>query len=234
MRKGNVTILASVLAIALVAAGVGMGTMAWFSDTKVAGPTITTGNVNLKLSKTHGGSYEDTQEFAFPEGFAPGDYHQIDVYLKNIGTTGMRALWVYGTLHLNEASIANQIYITKVGFTDLGGMCYPGGGDFYDDGVDPDLSRIIFGDGNYPLTVYEFCTSRVPDVTWGYMRFFWGTSTDMIDYLPTDEIRKVELTFYFNELAGNYYQDRDCDFDIVFHATDDMGYAVIWENPGPP
>jgi len=34
MKKGNVTILASILAIALVAAGVGAGTMAWFSDTE--------------------------------------------------------------------------------------------------------------------------------------------------------------------------------------------------------
>ncbi len=35
MKKGNVTILASILAIALVAAGVGAGTMAWFSTVPV-------------------------------------------------------------------------------------------------------------------------------------------------------------------------------------------------------
>lgn len=51
MRKGNVTILACILAIALAAAGAGMGTMAWFSsEAESLGNTFTAGTLKLKLS----------------------------------------------------------------------------------------------------------------------------------------------------------------------------------------
>ena len=49
MRKGNMTILASILAIALVAAGVGAGTLAWFSDTETStGNVFTAGTLTLE------------------------------------------------------------------------------------------------------------------------------------------------------------------------------------------
>ena len=50
MKKGNITTLASILAIGLVMMGVGMGTMAYFSDTETStGNTVTAGTMDLEL-----------------------------------------------------------------------------------------------------------------------------------------------------------------------------------------
>jgi len=51
MKKGKVTIIASVLAIALVAVGIGMGTMAYFSDVETSDDNLfTAGTLNLEVS----------------------------------------------------------------------------------------------------------------------------------------------------------------------------------------
>lgn len=48
MRKGNMTMLTSVFVMALVAAGIGMGTMAYFSDVEMStGNTFTAGTIDL-------------------------------------------------------------------------------------------------------------------------------------------------------------------------------------------
>lgn len=240
MRMNKGSILASMVVIALASVFAGAGTMAWFSETGKAGITITAGNVNLRLSKTGAdGSWDDDLLFDFPEGFAPGDSYTVHVWLKNIGNAGSKTVWVYGD-NLVEGTpgrLSHRIFITDVAFTDRqpGGTgrvwCHPGGGTFYETGTAD--TKIIFGDGASPLTLYEFCTSRTA-TTWGYMRFFWGTWCER-DYLMANgaNIEQVKLTFYFDEEAGNDYQNKVCNFDIVFLATDDPGYGIIWE-PAPP
>jgi len=231
MKKGNVTILASIFIMALVASVVGVGTQAWFSDTAKAGVTITAGNVDLQLWDSSTSTWVNSYAFSFPVGFAPGDSYTTTVYLKNTGSAGLRTLWVYGELGRDDNELSKMINIAKVGFLDSSGMVYPGvDGRFYETGaVD---GYYIFGNGVAPLTLNEFCTSRTV-TTWGYMRFFWGTWANAIDYLPVGGAeRRVELTFYFNENAGNVYQDKVCNFNIVFYATDEQGYSVIWNNPG--
>lgn len=240
MEKMKMPIIASIIAIALVATALGLGTMAYFSDSENAAITITTGNVDLQLSKTDSGPWYNGLSFAFPTGFAPGDTYTVNVWLRNMGTSGSRVLQVYGANlveYNSPGDLSQKIDITKVGFYDISGMVYPGGdGTYYETGmvaIGGGSDYAIFGDAEAPLTVYEFCNSLAQQDVWGYMRFFWGEWADETDYLPADgSVRYVELEFTFNSAAGDEYQNDQITFDIVFLATDAQGYNIIWDNLG--
>lgn len=86
MRKGNMTILASVIAIALVAAGVGMGTMAFFSDTETStGNTFTAGKIDLVLDMWDGEKYVEyngvNMQVFDVEDLKPGDSGEVTISL---------------------------------------------------------------------------------------------------------------------------------------------------------
>lgn len=101
MRKGNMTIFASILVIALVAAGVGMGTMAWFSDTETSeGNVFTAGTLDLKIDKNPAGDVFEwvddpylpvIQDFYDVGKMKPGDYMIVIVGIKNFGNVDGRA-----------------------------------------------------------------------------------------------------------------------------------------------
>jgi predicted ribosomally synthesized peptide with SipW-like signal peptide len=83
MKKGNVTILASILAIALVAAGVGAGTMAYFSDTEKSARSFTSGILDM-TPVTFG-------PVAFTD-WKPGDKGDFVIALKNTGNIDIKYL----------------------------------------------------------------------------------------------------------------------------------------------
>jgi len=237
MRKGNVTILASIFAMLLVAMGIGAGTMAWFSSTKTVGPTIVAGTVNLRLSKD-GITWDDHLEFDFPTGFAPGDDFEIHVYLKNNDNAGSRTVWVYGdNLGGLNPGLSDVIYITDVAYTDsptygtwesgyTGYWAHPGKTDPEDD----TYYVVQFGNNLSPLTLREFTDAILENDE--YMRFYWGMWFEE-DYLKAygANTQQVRLTFHFDEAAGNNWQGKSCTFDIVFTATDNRGYDPIWPLP---
>lgn len=77
MEKGNTTILASVLAIALVAAGIGMGTMAYFSDVETStGNIFEAGTIDL--------SEPEVVEFTISD-LKPCETGYIRIKLRNDG-----------------------------------------------------------------------------------------------------------------------------------------------------
>ena len=94
MRKGNMTILASILAIILVAIGVGAGTMAYFSDTETSsGNQFTAGTIDLTLGAMTGVS--------FPlSNMKPGDIISGSVTVQNTGTLAGK---LYGRTTYTEA-----------------------------------------------------------------------------------------------------------------------------------
>ncbi len=222
MQKMKMPIITSVIVIALVATGLGMGTMAWFSDSENVAITITAGNVDLRIALA-GGTYGDGFAVDFPEGFAPGDSFEIHVYLKNVGNAGSKTLWVYGdNLVGPNKGLADHIYISNVTFTDDTGISGSGWT------TPPMLNyESRFGDKVNELTITDFTTVDLENE--GYMRFYWGTWFDK-DYLEAngDSVQQVKLTFTFDEDADNEWQGRACGFDIVFLATDDQGYGLIW------
>ena len=115
----------------------------------------------------------------------------------------------------------------ETGYT--GYWVHPSGGLFYETGAID--SKYIFGNGAAPLTLYEFCTSRT-ETTHGYMRFYWGHWYEE-DYLKAEgaNVQQIRLKFYFDETADNEYQNKVCGFNIVFLATDNQGYGLIWPVP---
>ena len=97
--KKNMTILASILAIALVAAGVGAGTLAWFSDTETStGNSFTAGTMDIKV----GGEDDGGTVWTFTEtNMKPGTAGSHTFVVTNAGT-------IPGTLSIEVINISND------------------------------------------------------------------------------------------------------------------------------
>jgi len=104
MRKANVTILASVLAMILVAVAAGAGTMAYFSDVESStGNSIAAGVLNIQIKDVDQGFWDGTPVTASMSsplgGLKPGQEFWTDkIDLKNVGT--IDAWYVY--LHFRD------------------------------------------------------------------------------------------------------------------------------------
>lgn len=231
--KKMMPFVASIALIMMASLVAGAGTMAWFSQAESAAITITAGTVNLQLSK-EGTSWFDGLTFDFPTGFAPGDEYEVHVYLRNMGTGGAKTVWVYGDTLVDTDGLSDVIYITDAAYTDssaygstesgyTGYWVHPGGGTYYAD-------NNVFGGGDGKLSLREFATADINANE--YMRFYWGMWYDK-DYLEASgaSTQQVRLVFTFDSTAGDEYQGDTCDFNIVFLATDDQGYDLIWPLP---
>lgn len=217
MRKGNVTILASIFMMLLVAAGVGAGTMAYFSETEKVGITFTAGDPNLRLS-LNGDDWGDSLTFNFPI-WSPGDSYSITVWIKNIGDVGLFNLFVTGdNLVGPNLGLSDVIHITDVAYTDTIGWVHPASGTYYE---------TVFGDTSAPFTLRELAMGLTNGEK---MNFCWGDPADKIDYLPANGgmIQKFYIEFTFDANAGNEWQGKSCGFELLFRGTDEPGSYVWW------
>jgi predicted ribosomally synthesized peptide with SipW-like signal peptide len=235
MRINKGAVLASMAIIVVASVFAGAGTMAYFSSTERAGITITAGTMDLQLSKD-GTNWYNGLSFSFPSGWAPGDSYTILVWLRDMGTSGAKTVWVYGELTSDPYGLSDMINITDIAYTDSaaygggywgeGGKYWisPGNGHFYEGSW---AGKPLFGDGSAPLTLREFCGSN--SSAWNYARFYWGKWFEK-DYLEAGgaSIQGVKITFTFAETADNTYQGKTCTFNIVFKATDELGYPTVW------
>ena len=234
MRKGNAATLVSVLAIALVATVIGMGTTAYFSETEAAPISVTAGTVNLKLRKP-GGSWSDGLTYNLPTNWAPGDKYTVVVELQNVGNTGMENLFVTGdNLYGSpDKTLSDVIHITDVSYTDRGPggttqiTVHPAGGTYYE---------TVFGDKSNPFTLRELANGLTNGDKMG---FCWGTSGLHGDYLPangapidltTIDYQTFTIEFTFDVNAGNSYQGKSAGFDLVFKGTDEPT-SFVWYPP---
>jgi predicted ribosomally synthesized peptide with SipW-like signal peptide len=102
--KGNVTILASIFVIATMMFSMGLGTMAYFSDTESStGNNIAAGVLNIQIKDADQGFWDGTPVTASmsspPGGLKPGQEFWTDVIeLKNVGS--IDAWYVY--LHFRD------------------------------------------------------------------------------------------------------------------------------------
>ena len=228
MRKGNMTILASIFIIATLMFSIGLGTMAYFSDAEAAAITVTAGTVNLKLKKP-GGTWSDGLSYALPTNWAPGDTYTVVVQLKNVGNTGMENLFVTGDNLAGspDKTLSDVIHITDVSYTDRppGGsgsaiVVHPAGGTYYDG---------VFGDDTAPFTLRELADGLSNGDKMG---FCWGTSGLHGDYLPAGGamVQTFTIEFTFDVSAGNSYQGKSVSFDLVFKGTDEPT-SFVWYPP---
>ena len=114
--KGNVTILASIVVIATMMFSMGLGTMAYFSDTKTsAGSTFTAGT--LILDETGFDSF-DLGDIV--ENMAPGDLSDtVVITIRNDGTLPLA--WFGGLEVSGGALLREAIYIEDAQTEFLGG-----------------------------------------------------------------------------------------------------------------
>ena len=228
MKKGNMTILASVFIMALVAAGVGAGTMAWFSTTPVStdyaemnAATMSMGGVNLGPWKFY--------------NLAPGDEFKITIELKNTGTMDIKYLgidWVIGgTLDSTTMEFARQIEVTHIW------ECVSG--TWRDSMADPQFYQKLVSDGIPPFTLLELAQSyHGGEPAWASGRKLdqfggWvGTTTDAVtgggyDVTPGPALPysglnyQMELDLKFSTTAGNDLQGKQLLFYVVFTGTQD-------------
>jgi len=209
-------ILLSILTIGLVASVAFGATRAFFSDTATSAITFTSGTVDLVLSKDNGNSWHDGLNFNLPNNWAPGDTFSIEVWSKNVGTSGLKNLFVTGNNLGGVGAFSNMINITDVAYTDTVGWVHPAGGTYY---------GTVFGDTIQPFTLGELASGLTDGKK---MNFCWGDCETQGDYLPADEGRtqRFFIEFTFDENASDWYQGKSVSFDLMFKGTDESMIPV--------
>jgi len=236
MKKGNVTILASILAIALVAAGVGAGTMAWFSTTEQTTSTYTMNAATMSMSIT-------TTPITF-SNLVPGQkFGPIVIKITNTGTMDIGYLSGSMVLTGGSSALAGKIevtewweYIPGVGWT-----CN------HDPAIQ-DYSKLV-GDLLPPLTLLEVAQSYVPYADYkepqtsnpgSWYLDQWGNYVkhpdDWISGSGYDQTTspaiivggeyQMVFRFKFSEDAGNDLQGASVSFTITF-----LGFQSLAQRP---
>jgi len=230
MRKANVTILASILAIALVAAGVGAGTMAWFSAVPQDTGTITMNAATMEMEMT-------TQIYTFDDLIPGQEFGPIEVRIKNDGTMDIGYLgidWIIDGIAYPDSldpvilEFADKIHVTSINER-VGGV-------WKDSMQDPQNYWNLVGDKELPLTLLELAQSYhsgEPDWAEGRKRDQFGgwvgTTTDAVTgsgydvhdppAIKVGETYIMHMSFKFSEDAGNDLQGKSMSFYIKFTGT---------------
>lgn len=189
MRKANITTLASVIVIALVAAGVGMGTMAYFSDTETStGNTVTAGTMDLELivptftlTDIFPCKELDPVTFTFQnDGSIPGYFYYRITYTENDNLPN--------TVDLNADAFAALIYVEAVTYEHytLAGSWTGSAGDDLPKWLDMDLNS----DGYVSLYEMKGCD--------------WLAYCDEDDPLPVGDGGRFIITFHMADSLASY------------------------------
>ena len=239
MKKGNVTILASILAIALVAAGVGAGTMAWFSTEKVSADNTVFKSGIMAMQSVYAGPFKT------PAGWKPGDSFKVTFELDNTGDIDILYLATFFTIDPYYGwgiTFAENIEVTAWR------EYIPGTG--WQDNFDVVKQHIytLVGDGKTPLTLLEVVQAYTPDeIAWHLAHNhkeapflvldqfgnYVKADSDYLtgggyDQLPGPAIKAglgnyaMEITFEFMESAGNDLQGRTLTLYTQFFGMQDL------------
>jgi len=237
MKKSNVTILASIFVMALVASVVSVGTMAWFSTEVVpVGDTTFTSGI-MSMEKV------GPVSFSTPDNWKPCDTFKVTFELDNTGNIDIGYLATTFTISPDGSMGQNfAAHINVTGWREY----IPGTG--WQDNFGPNqLIHTLVGDGATPLTLLEVVQSYTPDEiahnagTGGYTptycvldQFGWYVKSDSdyvtgegYDQLPGPAIiagganYKMELTFHFMETAGNDLQGKTLTLSTSFFGFQD-------------
>lgn len=215
-------VLISVMAIALVAALVGVGTFAWFSDTETsAANTFTAGTLNMKIADNNEGWNDGlpvTASWVSPAGLLPGDTFDTGlIRLQNVGSADIPYLFTnyYGYDYVG-ADLGSAIEVVEY-WEDI-----PGYGPVQNIGGLQQLELSI-GDGVAPLTLRELVEGYWPGDTTPDVDYCTGSGYDTT---PGPAIIKggtysTYLKLHFMETAGNEFQGASCSFSVAFEGVQD-------------
>jgi hypothetical protein len=232
LRKGNVTILASIFVMALVASVVSVGTQAWFSaGPETTGPYVMNAGTMTMAIQTTPVTFSNLK---------PGDvFGPVDIVIRNTGSIDIWSL--AGSMTLSgSGALADKIEITQWD------EYLPGYG-WQDNLADPQHFALLVQDGNRPLTLLEaaqsYSTGRGEPYAvsgpghdkvdqWGkykmyYSDFVTGAGYDQHSgyaiktYSSTSQDYIMRFKFKFSETAGNGLQGASVSFTISFLGMQD-------------
>lgn len=241
MKKANLTVLASVLMMLLVAAAAGAGTMAYFSDVETAKiGEIYAATLDMQIAKP-GETYGDATIYIGSDDLAPDDTFTIDVWLKNVGTTDIQyvfasfrdltydggkwteAEWPEAVegLHLIKMIVLDGIYEKAPNLV---------GGELYNDFTGDMNGWLGFWgvpveeqDGS--ISLYDLVVYSEPggDSALTSFRFHTGDTLEggvprhtIYPYLPIGGAVNIKFTFRLDEDTLNYAQGDRFGFNLVF------------------
>jgi len=199
MRKGNLTVLASVMTMVMVAMAAGAGTMAYFSDTATSsGNTLSAGTYDIKL---WGSSWEDSVSGTWTvTDWAPGEEYTATLYIKNTGTLKVVTMSIKPSALTNsDPSNPMSAMIIIEEFT----VAKPGKVMSHMES----WMESIFGNGDGKFTLQEFYESPY----W----FYTGPEDGAIN--PGAE-GYITFKFKFDDGAENQYQGDSCTFTLTINA----------------
>ena len=105
MRKGKVTILASVLAIAIASVAIGAGTLAYFYDTETSDTyTFTAGELSISVTG---------HQWTPPTNWVPGETDTYTIRIDNTGSVPIRLMLLRDKGVVDDLNFLNQIVITE-------------------------------------------------------------------------------------------------------------------------
>jgi hypothetical protein len=229
MKKGKITIFASIFMMTLVAAGTGVGTQAWFSTTNETAGTYTMNAATMSMTVTSG-----TVSFA---NLVPGEaFGPVTIAIKNTGTMDIN--YLAGDLIITDTNgnpyssdtaggvlLANYIEITswKEYIPNYGWIESIGAPQEYEAKVK---------DGSAPLTLMEIAKSywvgSEPNIKKDQFGHWVKTTTDWCtgdgyDIVPAGQpalaaggTYKMKLSFKLSGGTPNSMQGKGCSFKIVF------------------
>ena len=235
MKKGNATILASILAIALVAAGVGAGTMAWFSAGPVNSGTFTMNTATMSMALVEAGHYEFS-DLVPGKAFGP-----ITIKIKNTGSMDIN--YLCGSMEIvSNIPLANKIeivdwyeYIPGYGWVDNLGQDFvatsPAAAQHFDQLVKDQIApfTLLEAAQSYSIGRGEPWGSGILDQFGGYKKY----ASDWVTGYGYDEVPggqpaiikggEYQMVFYFkfHETAGDDLQHTSGSFKITFLGMQD-------------
>ena len=234
MKKGNVTILASVFAMLLVAGAVGAGTTAWFSTTETA-------NVGQIKAGTFKFS-SITMTASIPSNWVPGEEFTVQFTITNAGTTTIPYIatdWIRGAISGPDLSNVIEVVSYEEHVTGVGWFENIGGAQAYE-------TQVV--DYSAPLTLKELICSYwdhgggkaepMSSDPGGWVQDQFGnwvsTTTDALTgmgydagtqpnqpALPVGGTYSVKLKLKFMTSAGNAYQGATLSFSVKFTGVQD-------------
>jgi len=222
MKKGNVTILASILAITLVAAGVGAGTMAWFSATAVTSGSSTFTAGELKIEVTD-------NSFHTPTNWAPGDTATFTFTVRNTGNIDIKYMLARDTGYTCDGKGDGSDLSNAILITELHEYVLDDSGNQVADAIACDVVAYEHAicaswsvSSNDKLTLAEWMSGLKPGTS-------HSSDYDMIMYPPFANVAyqtlkpwwfyRFAMSLQFDPLAGNEYQKDTCSFNIEVYAT---------------
>jgi len=216
-------ILVSMMVIGLVAALAGAGLYAYFYDTaESTGNTFTAGTLDIQVRDSNeewGDSASGT--WSTPTNWAPGEYFESWIEMKNIGSIGVTHIRVRG-YHLEESKdgFADHIFLTTVIYSEYWDYSTNQPGTTRNEYNITDAIVAYYGmdansDGKISLS--EF-------ITWCgtySMLFFEGPWGNGEPYLNPGGAKPqvLRLGFLFDPAAENEYQDVTASFDLAIWAA---------------